>query len=66
MFAPTNSAFAKVDPESLAGLLSDTDALTELLLRHVVAGQAVRIPAGDTSLQSVGETPFILKEISPG
>ena len=54
VFAPTNSAFAKVDPEALTELLENTDALTEVLLRHVVAGQAVRIPAGDTSLQSVG------------
>ena len=54
VFAPTNSAFAKVDPEALTALLENTDALTEVLLRHVVAGQAVRIPAGDTSLQSVG------------
>ena len=54
MFAPTNSAFAKLKPETLSGLLADTDALIPVLLRHVVTGQAVRIPAGDSSLESVG------------
>ena len=54
VFAPTNSAFAKIEPEALTELLADTDALIAVLLRHVVVGQAVRIPAGDSSLESVG------------
>ena len=46
LFAPTNSAFAKIDNTTLAGLLADTAALTGTLQRHLVAGQAARIPAG--------------------
>ncbi|WP_082897120.1 fasciclin domain-containing protein [Thalassotalea crassostreae] len=37
VFAPTNAAFAAIDPQALADLLEDTDALTSVLLTHVVA-----------------------------
>ena len=53
VFAPTNSAFAKVDEDTLLELLEDTEALQQVLLRHVVSGQAVRIPAGDTTIKAV-------------
>ena len=36
VFAPTNLAFSKIPPETLSGLLEDKDALTSVLLRHVV------------------------------
>ena len=36
VFAPTNLAFDKIPKEALAGLLEDKDALTSVLLRHVV------------------------------
>lgn len=41
VFAPTNDAFAKVDPDTLAALLTPEmkDDLTGLLTYHVVAGQ---------------------------
>jgi len=38
VFAPTNDAFAKVPQDALNGLLADKDALTKVLLRHVVPG----------------------------
>merc|ERR1712079_153650 len=38
VFAPTNDAFAKVPKDALDGLLADKDALTKVLLRHVVPG----------------------------
>merc|ERR1719489_394416 len=38
VFAPTNEAFAKVPKEVLDGLLADKEALTKVLLRHVVPG----------------------------
>ena len=38
LFAPTNEAFAKVPAEALGSLLADKDALTAVLLRHVVPG----------------------------
>jgi uncharacterized surface protein with fasciclin (FAS1) repeats len=37
VFAPTNAAFDKIADTALEGLLMDTDALTGVLLQHVVA-----------------------------
>ncbi|GAA0813678.1 hypothetical protein GCM10009111_09440 [Colwellia asteriadis] len=37
VFAPTNDAFAKLEPAVLNALLADTDALTSVLLKHVVS-----------------------------
>ena len=39
VFAPTNLAFDKIPKEALAGLLEDKDALTSVLLRHVVPAE---------------------------
>ena len=41
VFAPTNAAFDKVDPDALSALLADNDALTNVLLTHVVSGASV-------------------------
>jgi uncharacterized surface protein with fasciclin (FAS1) repeats len=41
VFAPTNDAFAKVDADALTALLADTDALTNVLLSHVVSGASL-------------------------
>jgi uncharacterized surface protein with fasciclin (FAS1) repeats len=41
VFAPTNAAFAKVDADALTALLSDTEALTKVLLTHVVGDAAI-------------------------
>ncbi|MCW4053629.1 MAG: fasciclin domain-containing protein, partial [Candidatus Bathyarchaeota archaeon] len=38
VFAPTDDAFAAVDPDVLNWLLANPAALTEVLLYHVVAG----------------------------
>ncbi|MDJ0753430.1 MAG: fasciclin domain-containing protein [Ardenticatenaceae bacterium] len=38
VFAPTDAAFAKLPAGTLNSLLADTDALTEVLLYHVVSG----------------------------
>jgi len=38
VFAPTDEAFAKLPAELLENLLADPDALTEILLYHVVPG----------------------------
>merc|ERR1712106_714858 len=42
VFAPTNDAFAKIPADALNGLLADKDALTAVLLRHVVPGAALK------------------------
>lgn len=41
VFAPTNDAFNKLPEGTLDGLLEDTDALTDILLYHVVEGKAL-------------------------
>ena len=41
VFAPTNAAFAKIDTTVLSDLLADTDALTTVLLTHVVGDAAL-------------------------
>jgi uncharacterized surface protein with fasciclin (FAS1) repeats len=41
VFAPTNAAFAKIDGDALSALLADTEALTEVLLTHVVSDVSI-------------------------
>jgi uncharacterized surface protein with fasciclin (FAS1) repeats len=36
VFAPTNDAFAAIDADALSALLADTEALTNVLLTHVI------------------------------
>ena len=45
VFAPTDAAFDLIDPEVLSGLLADTDALTNVLLQHVVEGSVNSVTA---------------------
>ena len=40
VFAPTDDAFAKIDPATLETLKTDSELLTSLLTYHVVPGQA--------------------------
>merc|ERR1712242_483996 len=56
VFAPTNDAFAKIPSATLNGLLADKDALTAVLLRHVVPStiMAAGIPAGRTAVATAG------------
>ena len=41
LFAPTDAAFAKLDPALLTSLLSDPDTLSDILLYHVLADTEV-------------------------
>jgi uncharacterized surface protein with fasciclin (FAS1) repeats len=41
VFAPTEEAFAALPEGTLEGLLKDKDALTQVLLYHVVAGEVM-------------------------
>merc|ERR1712045_495160 len=57
VFAPTNDAFAKIPEETLNGLLADKDALTAVLLRHVVPGATLTaqdVPVGSTDVKTAG------------
>ena len=40
VFAPTDAAFAKIDPATIDKLKTDSDLLTKILTYHVVPGQA--------------------------
>lgn len=40
VFAPTDEAFAKIDPATIETLKTDSDLLTKILTYHVVEGQA--------------------------
>ena len=40
VFAPTDDAFAKLPPETVEALKTDSDQLTKILTYHVVPGQA--------------------------
>ena len=40
VFAPTDDAFAKIDPATIEKLKTDSDLLTKILTYHVVPGQA--------------------------
>merc|ERR1719331_3087621 len=57
VFAPTNAAFDKIPAETLNGLLEDKEALTAVLLRHVVPEAALKgkdVPPGTTPLKTAG------------
>ncbi|MFQ3308724.1 MAG: transforming growth factor-beta-induced protein [Porticoccaceae bacterium] len=41
VFAPTNAAFDKIEDSALEALLADTDALTDVLLKHVISGATI-------------------------
>lgn len=41
VFAPTNAAFSKIDESALNALLADQEALSNVLLTHVVGGSAI-------------------------
>ena len=57
VFAPTNAAFAKVPKDALNSLLADKEALTAVLLRHVVPSAAMTaqdVPVGSTDVKTAG------------
>jgi len=41
VFAPTDDAFALIDPETINILLNNPDVLSSILLQHVISGSAV-------------------------
>jgi uncharacterized surface protein with fasciclin (FAS1) repeats len=41
VFAPTDAAFAKIDPATIEKLKTDSDLLSSILTYHVVPGQAI-------------------------
>ncbi len=45
IFAPTNDAFAKIDPATLDAVLADKALLTSILTNHVIAGDSLSAEA---------------------
>ena len=45
VFAPTDAAFAMIDPDTLDLLLADTEALSDVLLQRVVSGEVSSVTA---------------------
>merc|ERR1712119_1064 len=54
VFAPTNDAFAKIPADTLNGLLADKEALTAVLLRHVVSGTILSRQVVNGEVKTVG------------
>jgi hypothetical protein len=56
VFAPTDAAFSALGEDTINALLADTDALSDILLYHVIAGNeiladaAIAVAAGENSL----------------
>ena len=67
VFAPTNDAFARLDPELVAQLTSGeaNDDLATLLKRHVVAGTytAADITEGTTDLMTLADTNLEIERV---
>ena len=54
VLAPNNAAFDKIDPNVLAQLLADKEALTKVLLRHVIAGKVLAADVKTGPIKTVG------------
>lgn len=70
VFAPTNDAFAAIPEEDLNALLEDPEALSEILLYHVVEGavtadqvveltSATTVQGSDVSVSANGDTVMV-------
>ncbi|MCT7659366.1 fasciclin domain-containing protein [Mycobacterium deserti] len=58
VFAPTDDAFAKIDPATIEKLKTDSDLLTSILTYHVVPGQAspTQVPGTHKTVQGADVT----------
>jgi uncharacterized surface protein with fasciclin (FAS1) repeats len=58
VFAPTDDAFAKIDPATIETLKTDSDLLTSILTYHVVPGQAspAQVPGDHKTVQGATVT----------
>ena len=66
VFAPTNAAFDKLDPETLAKLKSGeaNDKLAMILKAHVVEGEIMSgdIAEGDTTVTTLANTNLVVEK----
>ena len=61
IFAPTDEAFDKIPREALNELLDDRDALTDVLLRHVVKGTKLSGALSFVDLKSLAGTDISVR-----
>lgn len=62
VFAPTDEAFAKLPAGALDGLLADKEALTKVLLYHVVSGKVMAADVVNlSSADTVAKLPVSIK-----
>ena len=61
VFAPTNAAFAKLDPETLNNIIGNPTLLTALLQYHVVNGQVYSkdLTDGEVNTALSGQTILV-------
>ncbi|WP_161881606.1 fasciclin domain-containing protein [Deinococcus alpinitundrae] len=64
VFAPTDEAFAKVDPDTLAKIASDPALLKQVLLYHVVAGKMTgeQVSAATQLASAEGSSLMVTKD----
>ena len=58
VFAPTNDAFADVPKAALDALLANPEQLTQVLLYHVVSGEAMSVDLADGDLETLQGAPL--------
>merc|ERR1712098_482777 len=66
VFAPTNDAFAKLPPDTLNSLLADKEALTQVLLRHVVPKEIFSKDITTNTVATAGGEQITAKKSSRG
>jgi uncharacterized surface protein with fasciclin (FAS1) repeats len=66
VFAPTDAAFEALPDGALEGLLADTDALTAVLLYHVVAGEVMSTDLSDGMMAETAGGGSIMIHIGNG
>ena len=64
LFAPTDEAFAKVDPDTLAKIAADPALLKQVLLYHVVAGNmtGTQVTAATQLASAEGQSLNVMKD----
>jgi uncharacterized surface protein with fasciclin (FAS1) repeats len=66
VFAPTNDAFAKIDPATLEALTTtDTETLGSILTYHVVAG-SVDAATLTAAIEEAGEAGYMITTVNGG
>ncbi|MBL8787611.1 MAG: fasciclin domain-containing protein [Deltaproteobacteria bacterium] len=66
VFAPTNEAFGKIPSATLNGLLADKEALTDVLLYHLVDGSKLAADVTGSAFLTMKNGAYTLIEVKDG